>query len=143
VLDRYDIQTLQVIFEEYAYIAAAYLFGSRASGKATPLSDVDIAILLNQDAPGGRNLLHQEDYLAYRIGKALGAKEVDVVDLNNKGVIFQHNVLRTGKRLYDGNPHFRIQFEKEVIIRFCDFEPTLRFIEKFQLKSRIERLSRP
>jgi uncharacterized protein len=143
VMDRHDIQALQVILWEYPYVAAAYLFGSSTSGKRTPLSDVDIAILLNQDSPGGRNLLHEEDYLAYRIGKAIGAREVDLVDLNNKGGIFQHNVLRTGKLIYDADPPFRIRFEKEVIIRFCDFEPTLRFIEKLQLKSRIERLSRP
>jgi predicted nucleotidyltransferase len=143
VIDRLDIQALQVILGEYPYIAAAYLFGSCTSGKATPLSDVDIAILLNQDPPGGRNLLHEEDYLAYRIGKAIAAKEVDLVDLNNKGVIFQHNVLRTGRLIYDADPPFRIRLEKEVIIRFCDFEPTLRLIEKLQLKSRMERLSRP
>jgi hypothetical protein len=132
-------EEIEKILKDYPYVAAAYLFGSHVFGTATPESDLDIAILLKKDAPEGRNLLHQEDYLAYRIGKALGVKEVDLIDLNSKGLIFQHNVLRTGRLIYDADPLFRIRFETSVIIHFCDFEPTLRYIEKLQLKARIAR----
>jgi predicted nucleotidyltransferase len=135
--------TLKTIFRDYPYIAAAYLFGSHALGRATPESDLDIAILLGNGGPEGRELLHQEDYLAYRVGKALHVKEVDLVDLNSKGLVFQHNILRTGRLIYDADPFFRIQFETSVIARFCDFEPTLRYIEKLQLKARIERHAKP
>ncbi|MBM4306906.1 MAG: nucleotidyltransferase domain-containing protein [Deltaproteobacteria bacterium] len=135
-------ETLRNVFKEYPYIAAAYLFGSHASDKATRDSDVDIAILLKDDRPKGRELLHEEDYLAYKIARTLGVKEVDLIDLNHKGIIFQHNVLRTGHLIYDADPEFRIRFETRVIIRFCDYEPTLRFIEKNQLKGRIERFLR-
>jgi hypothetical protein len=136
-------KTLKDVFREYPYIAAAYFFGSHVLGKATPNSDVDIAVLLKNIAPKGRKLVHEEDYLAYRVTKILGVKEVDLINLNSKGIIFQHNVLRTGRLIYDGDPEFRIQFETRVIIRFCDYEPTLRFIEKIQLKGRIERYTRP
>ncbi len=96
-LTQTDISKLWSILKDYPYIAAAYLFGSTASDKAGPLSDVDIAILLKGNAPKGRELIHEEDYIGYRIAKALIAKEVDVVDLNKHGLIFQHNVLSTGK----------------------------------------------
>lgn len=134
---------LNDIFKHYSYIASAYLFGSHASGKITPDSDVDIAILLKSNAPKGKELIHEEDYLAYRVAKALGVKEVDLIELNSKGLIFQHNILRTGHLIYDGDPPFRIKFETLVIIYFCDFEPTLRYIENIQLQSRIERYARP
>jgi hypothetical protein len=137
-----SIENFEAIFKKYPYIASAYLFGSHISGKVTPDSDVDISILLKNNAPKGRELLHEEDYLAYRVAKMLGSKEVDLIDLNRKGIAFRHNVLRTGFLIYDGDPAFRIKFETEVIIRFCDFEPTLRYIEKLQLQGRIERFPR-
>lgn len=130
---------LKDIFKDYPYIVSAYLFGSQASGKIGPMSDVDIAILLRDNAPKGRELIHEEDYLAYRIAGALQAKEVDLIELNSQGLIFRHNVLRTGKLIYDADPGLRISFEMRVISEFCDFEPTLRFIEKYHLKGRLRR----
>jgi predicted nucleotidyltransferase len=136
-------EKLKDIFSDYPYIASAYLFGSHVSGEISPESDVDIAILLKKTAPRGRELIHAEDYLAYKIAKRLEVIEVDLIDINNKGSLFQHNVLRTGILIYDGDPAFRIKFETRTIIHFCDFEPTLRYIEKLQLQGRIERYARP
>jgi len=42
----FNLEKLHAIFKEYPYIACAYLFGSFASGKTGPMSDMDIAILL-------------------------------------------------------------------------------------------------
>lgn len=134
-----DTKKLENIFKDYPYIASAYLFGSQALGKIGPMSDVDIAILLKEDAPKGRELIHEEDYLAYKITVALGVKEVDLIDLNSQRLIFRHNVLRTGKLIYDADPRFRISFEMRVITEFCDFEPTLKFIEKYHFKGRLRR----
>jgi uncharacterized protein len=92
-----DLEKFKTIFKDYPYIAAAYLFGSYATGKTGPMSDVDIAILLKEPHPKGRELIHEEDYLSYKIVKALGVKEVDLIELNKQGLIFVHNVLKTGK----------------------------------------------
>ncbi|MBI5529325.1 MAG: nucleotidyltransferase domain-containing protein, partial [Deltaproteobacteria bacterium] len=92
-----DIKTLEGTLRTYPYVAAAYLFGSRARGNAGPTSDVDIAVLLKEGAPAGRALVHEMGYLAYKIGKVIGAREVDLVELNGKGLVFQHNVLRAGR----------------------------------------------
>ena len=137
-----NFDVLKNIFKEYPYIAATYLFGSRASGTAGPLSDVDIALLLKGNAPKGRDLIHEEDYLAYRIGNALHAKEVDVIDINGKGLVFQHTILKTGIVICDSDPSFRVQFESRVISHFCDFEPTLRYVEAYHSKGRLNRLAR-
>lgn len=129
-----NLEKLKEIFKDYPYIASTYLFGSHASGKVGPMSDLDIAILLKDDAPKGRELIHKMDYLAYRIEEALQAKEVDLIELNNQGLIFQHNVLRTGKLIYDADPLFRINFVTRLITTYCDFEPTIRFIKRFHLQ---------
>ena len=136
-----DIGKLKDVFAEYPYIAAAWLFGSQAKGKAGPMSDIDIALLLKDDAPKGLELIHEEDYLAYRIQKALGVKaDVDLADLNNKKLVFQHNVLRTGKLVYEGDKDVRVRFATRVISEFCDFEPRLRFMQKIQNRTRIRKL---
>ena len=137
-----DTKKLKDIFKDYPYIASAYLFGTHASGKVRPLSDVDIAIVLKENAPKGRDLLHEEDYFSYRLAKALDVRDVDLINLNNQGLVFQHNVLRTGKLIYDADPALRIRFVIQVITRFCDFEPTLKFIEKYSIEGRIRRCER-
>ncbi|MBI5050895.1 MAG: nucleotidyltransferase domain-containing protein [Nitrospirae bacterium] len=135
----FNFEKLKDLFKDYPYIASAYLFGSQSSGRVSPMSDVDIAILLKDNSPTGRELIHQEDYLAYTITTALGVKEVDLIELNSQGLIFQHNVLRTGRLIYDADSAFRIKFVTGVITNFCDFEPTLRFMEKFHLQGRLRR----
>lgn len=130
---------LNPIFRDYEYIAAAYLFGSLAQGKAGVLSDIDIAILLKDNAPSEVKLLDEENFLEYKISSSLGFKKVDLIILNHQGLIFQHNVLRTGKLIYEKDSEFRKRFEMRVIINFCDFKPTLDFIEKYHIKGRLRR----
>jgi len=130
---------LEPIFREYKYIAAAYLFGSFARGKAGVLSDLDIAVLLKGSAPSGPDLIGEEGILEYKISSSLGFGKVDLIDLNHQGLIFQHNVLRTGELIYEADPEFRKQFEWKVIMNFCDFKPTLSLIEKYHLRGRLRR----
>ncbi|MBI5191593.1 MAG: nucleotidyltransferase domain-containing protein [Nitrospirae bacterium] len=138
-----DTSVLADIFREYPYIAAAYLFGSHAKGTAGPMSDVDIALLLNDGAPSGIDLIHEEDYLSYRIQKALGVSaEVDVIDLNGKKLVFQHNVLRTGRLIYEVDRDTRVRFTARTISEFCDFEPRLRMMQKYYLSGLKKRLAK-
>ncbi len=134
-------EKLKAIFKDYPYIASVYLFGSHASGKVSPMSDLDIAILLKDDAPKGRELIHEEDYLSYRIASALKVKEVDLTGLNRQRLIFVHNVLKTGRLIYDADPDFRIRFVARVISYYCDFEPTLRFMDNYYFEGYKRRLS--
>ncbi len=87
-------------------------------------------------------MIHEEDYLAYRIAETIQAKEVDLIELNRQGLIFVHNVLKTGKLIYDADPDFRIKFVSKVISDYCDFEPTLRFMNKYYFNGYMMRLSK-
>jgi len=137
----FDIEKLKDIFKNYPYIASAYLFGSYVSGKITPMSDVDIAVLLKEPYPKGRYLIHQMDYLAVKIEEVI-KKEVDIVEMNRQGLIFQYNVLRTGKLIYDADPSFRVNYVSRLISAYCDFEPTLRFMNNYYFDGYRRRLAR-
>lgn len=136
-----DIEKLKKIFKDYPYIASAYLFGSQALGKTGPMSDVDIAVLLREPYPKGRDLIHKMDFLAFKIETVL-KKEVDIVEMNRQGLIFQYNVLRTGKLIYDADSEFRIRFTAKAISNYCDFEPTLRFMNNYYFEGYRRRLAR-
>ena len=136
------LEKLQDIFKDYPYIASAYLFGSQVTGRTGHESDVDIAILLKDNAPKGRNLIHEEDYLAFRIADALRVQELDLINLNKQGLIFVHNILRSGKLIYDADPVFRIRFVARVISQYCDFESTLRFMNNYYFMGYMKRLAR-
>ncbi|MCL5966462.1 MAG: nucleotidyltransferase domain-containing protein [Deltaproteobacteria bacterium] len=135
-----DRNAIRSVLKDYPFVAAAWLFGSRASGSQGPMSDADIAILLGRSAPTGRRLIHAEDEMAARLAKPLKVKDVDLVALNSQGLVFRHNVLRTGRLVYDADRRYRIAFTQRVIVNFCDFEPTLRLVEKHHLKGRLKRL---
>jgi len=130
-LPMLDFKVIENILKEYSYIACAYLYGSYVAGRESPRSDLDIAVLLNDKTPKGRELLHEIDYISYKITGALHIKEVDLVELNTQGLIFTHNVLKTGKLIYDADPSFRIKFMSKVISNYCDFEPTIRFMDRY------------
>jgi len=136
-----ETERLNDLFKEYPYIAAAYLFGSYASGRTGPMSNVDIAVLLKKPYPEGRYLIHQLDYLSFRIEELL-KKEVDVVEMNRQGLIFQYNILRTGKLIYDADPSFRANYVSRLISAYCDFEPTISFIKRFHLQGIKNRLAK-
>lgn len=133
---------LAAVLQECDFITAAYLFGSHARGTATSESDVDIAILLRDDAPRGLKLGDELALLGARIQRAIGGTAVDLVPLNGQGVVFQHTVLRQGRVLFDRDPAARRRFEWKVIMEFCDFEPTLRFMQKYQLRGWLRRCAR-
>jgi len=46
MLTEYDIKTLKDYFAKHRDVAFAFLFGSQASGKASSLSDIDMAVYL-------------------------------------------------------------------------------------------------
>ncbi|NCO83205.1 MAG: nucleotidyltransferase domain-containing protein [Nitrospirae bacterium CG_4_10_14_3_um_filter_44_29] len=128
-----DLEKLNAVFRNYSFIVSAYLFGSQATGKTGPMSDVDIAVLLKEPRPKGRELMRQMNYLSFRI-EEIFKKEVDVIEMNSQGLIFQHNVLRSGNLIYDADPLFRANYVSRLISSYCDFEPTIRFIKKFHLQ---------
>jgi predicted nucleotidyltransferase len=80
-------------------ISAMYLFGSALSGALKPLSDIDIAVLLDKLIP--RDEFHEEYLNIFRIvSDLLKIDELDLVILNEAPVRITHNILKTGKLLF-------------------------------------------
>ncbi len=81
-----DINTLKNYFENHKEIAFAFLFGSQAQGKATRLSDIDIAVYFY---PEKRHPVEYEEEIFYEVEDKIWAdierllkREVEMLVLN-------------------------------------------------------------
>ena len=101
-------------------VVAAYLFGSRATGKVWAESDVDVALLFGETDVS--NQLEIIGRLSEYLCQALGGVEVDVVSLEGVPTHFAYEILRTGKLAFCANSHERIQFEMGVFEKQTDEE---------------------
>ena len=112
-----DIATrLAEVCGQETAIVAAYIFGSRARGTTHPSSDLDVAILVDEDRLNEFPLLS----FAATLEKVVRGN-VDVVVLNRGGELLKHQVRRSGILVFERNPHRRKQFEVLGRKKFEDF----------------------
>lgn len=105
-------------------VSLAYLHGSQAAGTATPLSDVDVAILTNL-ALSRRDRLRLELTLEHELGIRCPG-DFDVRSLNSAPLEVQGRVVQTGRLLYASDEPTRVDFEATVRDRYFDFLPVVR-----------------
>jgi predicted nucleotidyltransferase len=103
--------------------AAVYLFGSVARGTARRDSDVDVAVLLEEDPP--RTLAGLRFDLQGELEELLGLP-VELVVLNHRSADFIHHVLSDGLLVLDHDPESRIAFEVRARNEYFDLLPFLR-----------------
>jgi uncharacterized protein len=124
-------------------VVSAELFGSHASGRPGPLSDVDVAVWLDPELDSAERFAARLR-LMDSAAAALGTEEVDLVVLNDAAPLLQHRARRGAIRLVDRDASSRVRFEADALVRYLDTAP-LR--EEFArgLKHRLEegRFGRP
>lgn len=118
-------------------VLVAYLFGSQARGDAGPLSDVDVAILVEEGlAPA--EALDLRLRLMASLARAFGAERVDVVVLNDAPYLLQHRVIRDGRVLFCRDELTRVRYEFRVLRDYLDF----RYFEDKYLQAKTDRILR-
>lgn len=122
------LQRAHRVLEQHPEVLEAYLFGSEARDEAGPLSDIDIAVYVEEAAlqrPG----FGVQAALGSELQAALGRADVDVVILNRAPPLLYHRVLRDGIRLLVRSEPATATREGQALSRYCDFLPQLRKIE--------------
>jgi len=102
-------------------VAAAYLFGSLAEGRAAPRSDVDIAILLGGD-PDSDRIWERRLALWDALERFTDCK-LDLIILNQSPPLLQNEVLQHGRLLYEGDRAARVEFEVRAGKVYADLKP--------------------
>ena len=116
-------------------IQAAYIFGSVVSGRARRDSDIDVALLLNENFPYLKTL----DYrlrVAADISSAIGRPDLDLVILNDAPPVLAHQVLSKGKLVFERSRTARVAFQVRAVNLYLDTEP-MRALYRRYLKQRI------
>jgi predicted nucleotidyltransferase len=110
-------------------VRLAYLFGSHGRGTANPLSDVDVAVLLDRClSPQERGQIHLR--LAADLMAVLRRDDVDVVILNSAPVLLRHRIVRDGRLLFVADEEERASFVADTLLRYLDLRPMFALLER-------------
>ena len=111
---------------EHRPVLLAYAYGSVATGCPTPLSDVDIALVLAPNCGlGDYQQFMLELEIAAEIERHCGIKNADVRSINAAPLRVQGQVLTKGLLLYSKDADFRVAYEVRTRKRYFDFQPVL------------------
>lgn len=123
-VDRSLVTQLMQALEPRAEILEAYLFGSRARGDAHRLSDVDVAVYIDETRAEASPFGYQAD-LTTHLMVALGTNAIDVVVLNTAPPLLYHRVLRHGVRMLSRDLRATTTRAGQALSRYFDFLPQL------------------
>ena len=100
-------------------VGYALIFGSEATDRRTPFSDVDIAIGLKEGAR-----LDQRDLgaIVSNLERAIG-RTVDLVLLDDAPVGVAYRVFRDGRLVFEADHAARVRREAKAILEYLDFQP--------------------
>lgn len=108
------------IREQLPYLKMLILFGSRATGSATDLSDWDFAVLYDEDLQ--ESLTKDKPYgfieVYSVIPKMLGISRdrIDIVNLTHCSNVIAHFVAQDGKLLYEKEVDCFDQFKQQALM---------------------------
>jgi predicted nucleotidyltransferase len=117
-------EALQRYFASLDGVLAAYLFGSYARGQAGPLSDVDVAVLLDDACDEQRSFDIRLEVIG-GLMRMLHTNDVDVIVLNQAPLALQYRVVRDGILLYCRERQPTIEFAARTVSMYLDFKPVI------------------
>ena len=116
---------LGTLIDSYG-IKLIYIFGSYAKGTNGKDSDLDIAVLLEDN-------YNPLDKLAL-IGEytdIFKRNDIDLAILNNANSVLKHQVIKYGKLAYMQDEDIKVNFEVRVLKEYMDMEPFRRTQMKY------------
>ncbi|MDI6822451.1 MAG: nucleotidyltransferase domain-containing protein [Actinomycetota bacterium] len=97
-IDQEKIRKLRELFARNPRVIVAYFFGSQVRGEITPLSDIDIAVLVKESLS-----LDEKADLIEKIISSLETDDIDFVVLNHVSSVSLKFEVVNGKVLYSAN----------------------------------------
>jgi predicted nucleotidyltransferase len=125
------LATLGAVFDSETAVRFAYVFGGAARGELRPLSDVDVAVYLDDAVDPAQARLD----LIRVVTRHLATDEVDLVVLNQAPTALQGRIVQSRRVIADKDPFLRHRFESLALRTFLDF----RIFERRFLDARFAR----
>lgn len=111
-------QELTNFFRTVDNVDLAYLFGSMITGHANELSDVDIAVMLDENL-SKKDMLYVQLDLISELSRVLKSNKIDLVVLNDAPLLLKYNIIKNGHVLTSDETK-RVAFETGVMTRYLD-----------------------
>ena len=107
---------------QHPEVAVIYLFGSQTSGQAGPLSDLDVAVLLDESPATRHRPFMSHLHLISEVMHTCRKFDVDVVVLNEATPLLTYEVIRGGRLLYEADHDQRVCYESYISSRALDLK---------------------
>lgn len=117
-----------------AGVLAAYVYGSRVSGRPRPASDLDVGYYLMGYGEGETLPLRDELRLATALSDAVSL-EIDLRNLADAPLDLRGRVLEEGVRIFSGDAAARVTLERELLGRYHDYKEIYRGMHELRLRS--------
>lgn len=114
-------ERLPKLVTDFPEIRLVYLFGSQVTGQTGPQSDYDLGVLLDREGDSAPTRAALEHALAAK----LAFERLDVVWLAEATVELAFTVIQ-GLLVYERDLADRVEYEAQVMSRYCDYLPYLR-----------------
>jgi predicted nucleotidyltransferase len=133
-------KTLSSFFATRPEVSLAYLFGSVAQGRMNKLSDIDIALLVDENKFKMLDTKEPYGYKAAVLTDLMGllhTNEIDLVLLHEASSLLANQVISRGKLLFCRDERIRIDFVVRTKHRYIDTKK-IREIQAYYLYQRID-----
>ena len=117
---------LRPYFQRQPDVRLACLFGSQARGSAGPLSDIDVAVLL--DPPAYAGCTRGEEICA-DLMQVLHRNDIDVVLADRAPALLRHRIARDGVLILARGRHTVTRFVVDAVRDYVDTAPLRRLRE--------------
>jgi len=114
-------------------IAIVYLFGSTASGRESPLSDIDIGVVL-KNAPSEKDTRDIYHNLYELFTEIYPSEKLDIVFLQDASLPLRYSAICEGKILFETDPIFTADYKHYVMNQYLDFRPILDYFDKITME---------
>lgn len=118
-------RALRALGRKRPEIVTIYLFGSRATGHAGPLSDVDVAVLTDSAQAAALKDPTRRVALVSDVMHACRRSDVDVVLLDEATPFLAYEIVSSGRLVYERDHQARVAFEAHALQRYLDLAPFL------------------
>ena len=115
-----DRTALQNALRDDETVRLAYLFGSHAQGRASEASDVDVAVLTENDDNELRQLVALKTTLEEVVDRTV---DVTLVPVRGTDPRLLNQVLQYGVLLYARDEKTRVDFETSARSKYLDMKP--------------------
>lgn len=116
--------------EDIPEIKLSYLFGSQVEKNLGPLSDYDVALLLDTNASYQRICAR----VCSLLSRQLNSNRVDLICLNEAPVELAFSIISHNEIIFESDVQTRVEYESRVMNQYFDYLPMLKLMRQEIMK---------